>query len=128
MTDDLQPLIPHIIIEPAHEANYSIIWLHGLGADGQDFVSLAEELHLPPQMSVRFIFPHAPVIPVTINRGLKMRAWYDIRSLTSDRSTDKAGIMQSVTAITALIEQEKSKKIDAKNIIVGGFSQGAAMA
>lgn len=105
---------------------YSIIWLHGLGADGHDFAPIAEQLLLP--MAVRFVFPHAPVMPVTINGGYQMRAWYDLYALDSLRVEDAAGINASQASITALIQQETQRGIPEQHIILAGFSQGGAIA
>ncbi len=105
---------------------YSIIWLHGLGADGHDFAPIAEQLLLP--MAVRFVFPHAPVMPVTINGGYQMRAWYDLYALDSLRVEDAAGINASQASITALIQQETQRGIPEQHILLAGFSQGGAIA
>lgn len=105
---------------------YSIIWMHGLGADGHDFAPIAEQLLLP--MAVRFVFPHAPVMPVTINGGYQMRAWYDLYALDSLRVEDAAGINASQASITALIQQEIQRGIPEQHIILAGFSQGGAIA
>jgi len=117
-----------IEIEPTNPANTSIIWLHGLGADGNDFVSVIPELNLPPTTTMRFIFPHAPIMPVTINNGYKMRAWYDIYAIAIDAKIDRNGINQSVRQLEKLIQREISRGIDTKNIFLAGFSQGAAIA
>lgn len=105
---------------------YSIIWMHGLGADGHDFAPIAEQLLLP--MAIRFVFPHAPVMPVTINGGYQMRAWYDLYALDSLRVEDAAGINASQASITALIQQETQRGIPEQHIILAGFSQGGAIA
>lgn len=119
-------LLPHISLESGKNPRYSIIWLHGLGADGHDFVPMVDELELP--IAVRFIFPHAPEIPVTINNGYVMRAWYDISSTTINRQPDEAGIRKSHTAIEALIAQEVARGTPANRIFLAGFSQGGAIA
>jgi phospholipase/carboxylesterase len=103
----------------------SIIWLHGLGADGNDFAPLADEIDLP--VAVRYIFPHAPEIPVTINGGFVMRAWYDI-SDAAIRREDEAGVRASQALIEALLAREKSRGVPAKRIVLAGFSQGGAIA
>lgn len=123
-----QDIEPSIEIEPTQPATHSIIWLHGLGADGGDFASLPSELKLPNHMNIRYIFPHAPFLPVTINNGYVMRAWYDITALTIDNKTDEVNIAQSRSQIGNVIAREIKRGIPAKNIILGGFSQGAAMA
>jgi len=124
---------PPIILQSGNNPQHSIIWLHGLGADGQDFVPIADELNLP--VAVRYIFPHAPMRPVTINGGFVMRAWYDITdappsSLTrtgGDAHQDAAGIRASQAAVEALIAQEVVNGIAPGNIILAGFSQGGAI-
>lgn len=120
--------LPCVEINPPATPIASIIWLHGLGADGHDFASIVPELHLAKEFPIRFVFPHAPMIPVTINNGHVMRAWYDILGLTATTREDKIGIRQSQAAIHTLIEYEKSLGIPANRIIVAGFSQGGAMA
>jgi len=115
-------------IPPKTEARASVIWLHGLGADGHDFVDIIPELKLPADLGVRFVFPHAPYQPVTINGGMVMRAWYDI--LGPDRSwgEDEEGIRKSGQTLEALIEREISRGIPANRIALAGFSQGGAIA
>jgi phospholipase/carboxylesterase len=106
----------------------SVIVLHGLGADGNDFVPVARELDLSAAGPVRFVFPHAPVIPVTINGGYEMRAWYDILGADLVRREDEAGLRKSLGAVEALIAREKSRGVPASRIVLAGFSQGCAMA
>lgn len=106
----------------------TVIWLHGMGADGHDFESLVPELGLGTRHGVRFIFPHAPVRPVTINGGLAMRAWYDIVEMSLDRTPDRAGIADSVRILEALIAREVEAGIPAFSIVIAGFSQGGAIA
>lgn len=118
----------NIEIAPATPATKSVIWLHGLGADGSDFVSIVPELKLPTSSAVRFIFPHAPIMPVTINNGYEMRAWFDIYDLAIAKRIDEAGIAQSVKTIDSLIENEVARGIATENIILAGFSQGAVIA
>jgi len=115
-------------IETAPNPIASIIWLHGLGADGYDFEPIVPELNLPASLAVRFIFPHAPQMPVTVNGGFMMPAWYDIKANNIEGRQDKAGIAASNTAIQALINREKERGINADHIILAGFSQGGAMA
>ncbi len=105
----------------------SVIVLHGLGADGSDFVPVAEALDLSAVGAVRFVFPHAPVRPVTINGGYRMRAWYDILGADLQRREDEAGLRESAQAIAALIDRERERGIAAKRIVLAGFSQGCAM-
>jgi len=106
----------------------SIIWMHGLGADGHDFVDIVPELGLPARPGVRFVFPHAPMRPVTINGGYVMRAWYDIRDAGGVRREDPAGVRASQKSIEALIQREKERGVPASAIVLAGFSQGGAMA
>jgi len=121
-------LIDSIEINPDHPAQHSVIWLHGLGADGSDFVSIVPELHLPKALNVRFIFPHAPVMAVTMNNGYKMRAWFDLYDLTIAAKIDEAGILNASRMLDRLIAREESLGVPAQNIILAGFSQGAVVA
>ena len=105
----------------------SVIVMHGLGADGNDFVPVVPELGLPPALPARFVFPHAPVRPVTINAGMVMRAWYDVLELGGGRE-DEAGLRASQAIIEGLIAREKARGIPAGRIVLAGFSQGGAMA
>lgn len=120
-------LLPYLEIEPSSPAKASVIWLHGLGADGHDFEPIIPELNLPEQMAVRFIFPHAPEIPVTINNGYVMPAWYDILEMDIDRKVDETQLLQSAAAVQALIDREIERGIDSQHIIIAGFSQGGAV-
>lgn len=106
----------------------SVIVLHGLGADGNDFVPVARELDLATAGAVRFVFPHAPVIPVTINGGYAMRAWYDILGADLVQREDEAGLRKSLAGVDALIDREKARGVPAHRILLAGFSQGCAMA
>ncbi len=106
----------------------SVIWLHGLGADGHDFEPVVPMLGLPEKLPVRFVFPHAPVRPVTINAGFRMRAWYDIKAISASRDQDEEGITDAARRIAALIDRERARGIAAARIVLAGFSQGAAMA
>ena len=106
----------------------SVIWLHGLGADGHDFEPIVPELRLPDDLPLRFVFPHAPVRPVTINGGMAMRAWYDIISLDVEGRADAAGVHDSTAILEALIAREKERGIDPGNIVIAGFSMGGAIA
>jgi len=107
---------------------HSIIWLHGLGADGHDFEAIVPELELPASASYRFLFPHAPFQRITVNKGQVMRGWYDIRSADIDRQEDFEGINDSTIALMSLIEDEIKRGIPSENIVVAGFSQGGAIA
>lgn len=106
----------------------AVIWLHGLGADGHDFEPIVPELHLPAGLPLRFVFPHAPVRPVTINGGMSMRAWYDIISLDAEGRADAAGVRESTAILDDLIAREKERGIDANKIVIAGFSMGGAVA
>lgn len=117
-----------IIIEPQLQHHASVIWLHGLGADGHDFESIVPELQLDPDLGIRFIFPHAPHQAVTINQGYMMRAWYDITSMTINDAPDAEGIHRSVQVINQLIQNEIDSGISTDKIIIAGFSQGGVIA
>lgn len=121
-------LLPHIQVETAPNPGAAVIWLHGLGADGHDFAGLVPELDLSACPAIRFIFPHAPAIPVTVNGGYVMPAWYDIFGTDLIDRQDAAGIRASAQAIAALIEREMARGIPAHRIVLAGFSQGCAMA
>lgn len=115
-------------IETGPDPAGSVIWLHGLGADGHDFEPIVPELRLSQSLPLRFVFPHAPVQPVTINGGMSMRAWYDVLSLDRDGPVDEAGIRSSGASLDALIDREIERGIEAQKIVVAGFSQGGAIA
>ncbi len=127
-------ILPCITLETGPEPKHSIIWLHGLGADGEDFVPIADEMTLP--VAVRYLFPHAPMRPVTLNGGYVMRAWYDILvaapstgiSVGSGDREDETGIRAAQSEIDKLIAREKQRGIAAGNIFLAGFSQGGAIA
>ena len=121
-------LLETVEIETAPSPTACVIWMHGLGADGNDFVPVVPELGLPKTLAIRFVFPHAPMRPVTINAGMVMRAWYDVLDLGGSRREDEAGVRASQAQIEALIAREKSREIAARNIVLAGFSQGGAMA
>lgn len=121
-------LLPAVVIEPAKPAQGSVIWLHGLGADGHDFEPIVPELQLPASLALRFIFPHAPTIPVTINGGYVMRAWYDIASQRIDAQQDADGIHASAKRIGQWIQHELDAGIPANKIVLAGFSQGGVIA
>jgi phospholipase/carboxylesterase len=121
-------LLETIETETGPHPTATIIVLHGLGADGNDFVPVASELDLGAVGPVRFVFPHAPVMPVTINNGYRMRAWYDILGTDLVRREDEAGLRASLTAVEALLAREKERGIPAHRIVLAGFSQGCAMA
>ncbi len=116
-----------IIKETNQNPDVAVIWLHGLGADGNDFVPIVPELLLPATLGVRFIFPHAPMIPVTINNGFVMRAWYDIFGMDRDGPQDQKGIRENSALIAELIEEQHAKGIAYNRIFLAGFSQGGAI-
>jgi phospholipase/carboxylesterase len=121
-------LLPRIELNPAKPAQGTVIVLHGLGADGNDFVPVVSELHLPEDMALRFVFPNAPLMRVTINNGFQMPAWYDILSSNIIQRADETGIKNSVAKIMQLIEHEEEQGIAADKIVLAGFSQGAVIA
>ncbi len=120
-------LLENIEIETAPNPQVAVIWLHGLGADGNDFVPLVNELDLSGLPGIRFVFPHAKTMPVTINNGYVMRAWYDISNADLTRREDEGGLRGSQRDVEALIAREKARGIPASRIILAGFSQGCAM-
>jgi len=115
-------------VETAPDPRCAVIWLHGLGADGHDFEPAVPYLHRPGAPAMRFVFPHAPVRPVSLNGGLPMRAWYDIRALNRQAPQDEAGIRAADASIKALIARENERGIATEKIVLAGFSQGGAMA
>jgi len=120
-------LLECIEIQTGPNPTHSVVWLHGLGADGNDFAPIVPELRLPKSLAVRFVFPHAPVQPVTINGGMAMRSWYDILVPNLVRIEDEQGIRRSAQQIDALIQREVARGIPTENIVLAGFSQGCAM-
>ncbi len=123
--DQMSPPV-EIVTAPAPRA--SVIWLHGLGADGHDFAPLVPALDLPPGLALRFVFPHAPRRPVTINGGRVMRAWYDIYDGAFTRREDEQGIQASAQQVAAFIRREEERGIPSRRIVLAGFSQGGAIA
>ena len=121
-------LLEAIELESGPGPATAIIWMHGLGADGSDFVPIVPELELPASLPVRFVFPHAPVRPVTVNQGMRMRAWYDVKIEGGVRHSDPDGVRASQSAIEALIARERARGIAAGRLFLAGFSQGGAMA
>lgn len=117
-----------VVIQPKSSHKYSVIWLHGLGADGHDFVPIVNELKLPDELGIKFIFPHAPVRPVTINGGMTMRAWFDIVTLDIGGPIDEQGIRDSEQFVNSLIDNEIQSGIASDHILLVGFSQGGAIA
>lgn len=123
----MSELLEHIQVETNDNPEIAVIWMHGLGADGNDFVPLVRELDLDGLPGIRFIFPHAKTMPVTLNNGYVMRSWYDITGLEASRREDENGLRASQRDIEALIEREKARGIPASRIVLAGFSQGCAM-
>ncbi|WP_395339439.1 alpha/beta hydrolase [Ningiella sp. W23] len=117
-----------VIQEAEGEHKATIIWLHGLGDSGNGFAPIAPELKLPKEMGVKFIFPHAPIRPVTINNGMEMRAWYDIKSMDMESRADLEGVLESSKLVQDLIEQEIASGIPSNKILLAGFSQGGVIA
>ncbi len=130
MTYLQRELDDRVVLEPGAgiAPDACVIWLHGLGADGYDFVPIVPQLTLPESCSPRFVFPHAPVRPVTLNNGMRMRAWYDIRGLSATAAEDEAGIRESAKLIDGYIRREREAGIPASRIVIAGFSQGGAIA
>jgi phospholipase/carboxylesterase len=114
-------------LETGPRPSATVIWLHGLGADGYDFVPVVSELGLPTSLPVRFVFPHAPFRPVTINGGMVMRAWYDVRPGDGERRADERGVRASHVQVEQLLSRERARGIPAHRMVLAGFSQGGAM-
>ncbi|USP47401.1 alpha/beta hydrolase [Alcaligenes faecalis] len=123
----MNPLLESIEIETGANPQHAVIWLHGLGADGHDFAPIVPELGLQNAPAIRFIFPHAPIQPVTINGGMAMRSWYDIYVADLVRHEDESGLRQSQIEVQNLIARENARGIPTENIVLAGFSQGCAM-
>jgi phospholipase/carboxylesterase len=123
----MTPALETIELQTAAAPDAAVIWLHGLGADGHDFEPIVPELRLPATMRLRFVFPHAPVRPVTLNMGMPMRAWYDIYQLGGTRE-DGEGIRASQAQVERLIARERARGVAAQRILLAGFSQGGAIA
>ncbi len=118
---------PIVVINQDKACELVVIWLHGLGADGKDFLGLIDNLPLAQKIDIRFIFPNAPVIPVTVNAGMRMRAWYDVHALDFNSRQDLDGVKNSAQMINVIIKHEMERNLSAKQIILGGFSQGGAI-
>jgi phospholipase/carboxylesterase len=123
----MSELLEHIQVDTSADPETSIIWMHGLGADGNDFVPLVRELDLAGLPGIRFIFPHARTMPITINNGYVMRAWYDITGAELTRREDEKGLRASQVDVEAFIAREKARGVPASRIVLAGFSQGCAM-
>lgn len=124
----MSALLPAVEHETAASPRYSVIWLHGLGADGHDFAPIVPELVATDWPAIRFVFPHAPVRPVTVNGDMPMRAWYDIAGVDLGAQQDEAGIRASIAATEALIARENARGVPDARIFLAGFSQGGAIA
>lgn len=120
--------LKYIELETKSNPTAAVIWLHGLGASGHDFEPVVPELGLPEDAAVRFIFPHAPNMPVTINGGMTMPAWYDIKAMDIDRVVDTDQLLASSNAVAKLVDREIERGVSSENIIIAGFSQGGAVA
>jgi phospholipase/carboxylesterase len=122
-------VLPAVEIETKPRPSHSVIWLHGLGADGHDFAPIIPELIAADWPGLRFVFPHAPVRPVTVNGGARMRAWYDIKSLDADITLrqDETGVRESIGQLAALIAREADRGVPASRVFLAGFSQGGAI-
>jgi len=120
--------LPYVEHNPSSTPNACVIWLHGLGDSGHGFAPIVPALKLPDSMSVKFIFPHAPERPVTINGGMRMRAWYDIKSLDFNSRADLSGVLESAAHVETLIQEQVDKGIPTDRIVLAGFSQGGVIA
>ncbi|TAA10212.1 alpha/beta hydrolase [Pseudoxanthomonas winnipegensis] len=120
-------LLDTVELQTGPQPTWSVLWLHGLGADGNDFAPIVPELVRPGWPALRFVFPHAPVRPVTINNGLRMRAWYDIAGMDFATRADAAGVEQSIGQVEALLAREGERGIAPSNVLLAGFSQGGAI-
>lgn len=123
-----QQALPYVEVNPDVKAKATVIWLHGLGDSGNGFAPIVPDLKLPSELGIRFVFPHAPTRPVTINNGMLMRAWYDITSLDFNHRADSQGVKESSAFVANLIEQEIAQGIPANKIVLAGFSQGGVIA
>ncbi len=124
----METVLQLITLEPQGPPDACVIWLHGLGADGHDFEPIVAELGLTRGHGIRFVFPHAPVRPITVNGGMEMRAWYDISDQGLEQGVDESGIRGSAEMVATLIEAEVTAGIDSARIVLAGFSQGGAIA
>ena len=121
-------LLPFVDVKPAAQADAAVVWLHGLGDSGDGFAPIVPELRLPKSSGIRFLFPHAPVRPITINGGMQMRGWYDIKTWDLNDRADETGVRESATAVTALLDKLIEQGIPANRILLAGFSQGGVIA
>jgi len=120
--------LPTVETQTGQNPTHSVIWLHGLGADGHDFAPIVPELVSPTWPALRFVFPHAPVRPVTVNGGMPMRAWYDITGMDLVSRQDESGMRASIASVDKLIAQENERGVPTHRILLAGFSQGGAIA
>jgi phospholipase/carboxylesterase len=131
-SENVEKNIEYLEYQTGLDPSYSVIWLHGLGADGHDFEPIAPQLGISPEVSVRFVFPHAPLRPITVNGGMEMRGWYDIVDMPLDdfasRTEDRKGYEDSAKIVQQLIEQENQRGVATQNIFLAGFSQGGVVA
>jgi len=121
-------LLPFVDVKPAGQADAAVVWLHGLGDSGDGFAPIVPELRLPKSSGIRFLFPHAPVRPITINGGMQMRGWYDIKTWDLNDRADETGVRESASAVTALLDKLIEQGIPASRILLAGFSQGGVIA
>ena len=128
MNDSSDLQLERLVLETGEDPEHAVIWLHGLGADGHDFEPIVPQLNCAARRPVRFIFPHAPQRPVTINGGMAMRAWYDILGVDIDRNQDMDGIRASLRQVDALVDEQVAAGIPSGNLVLAGFSQGGAIA
>jgi phospholipase/carboxylesterase len=120
--------LPFVEVNPKSQPKAAVIWLHGLGDSGNGFAPIVPELKLPDELGIRFVFPHAPIRPVTINNGMEMRAWYDITNMDFNNRADSQGVKESADLVADLIEDEIASGIPADKIVLVGFSQGGVVA
>ena len=122
-----ETLLPYVEVNPVGTVDAVVIWLHGLGDSGNGFAPIVPQLEIPDSMAIRFVFPHAPSIPVTINGGMEMRAWYDIKSLSFEDRADMEGVERSAKQVEQLLQQEIDNGIPPERIVLAGFSQGGVI-
>ncbi|RZA15228.1 MAG: alpha/beta hydrolase [Lysobacteraceae bacterium] len=127
MHNQTEPLLDTVEHETGAQPRWSVLWLHGLGADGDDFAPIVPQLVRPGWPALRFVFPHAPVRSITINGGARMRAWYDIRDMDLNHRADSQGVAESVAQVDALIAREAERGIPPGRVLLAGFSQGGAI-
>lgn len=120
--------LPVEIVKTAEQTKFTVIWMHGLGADGNDFVPVIPELKLPENLKIKFVFPHAPVRPVTLNNGMEMRAWYDLLSLDRSKTANEDDVLTTVSWINQMIDEEIENGTSSEKILLAGFSQGGVIA